>query len=162
MNSEFAKAVYALVAQIPPGKVMSYGQIAALCGHPGAARVVGQIAHFRPSDLPWQRVVNASGGMASGFLARWSCWAGRMLAAEGTQPRNDKVNMKESVWWPKHRALAIVGPTASGKTSLALDIAEAFNGEIIAVDSANDLQRTRYWYGETNQRATSACTALGS
>ena len=65
MESDFKIAVHALVAQIPPGKVMSYGQIAALCGHPGAARVVGQIAHFGPSDVPWQRVVNARGGMAS-------------------------------------------------------------------------------------------------
>ncbi len=80
---------------------MSYGQIAALCGHPGAARVVGQIAHFGPSDLPWQRVVNASGGMASGFWPDGPAGQARMLAAEGAQLHNDKVNMKESVWWPK-------------------------------------------------------------
>ncbi len=46
---------------------MTYGQIAALCGLPRAARIVGQIAHFGPSDLPWQRVIKKSGDLASGF-----------------------------------------------------------------------------------------------
>lgn len=101
MNSDFKEAVYALVAQIPAGKVMSYGQIAALCGHPGAARAVGQIAHFGPSDLPWQRVVNASGGMARGFWPDGPEGQARMLQAEGAVLRNNKVTMKESVWWPK-------------------------------------------------------------
>ncbi len=98
---DFKGAVYALVAEIPPGKVMSYGQIAALCGHPGAARVVGQIAHFGPSELPWQRVVNASGGMANGFWPDGPDGQARMLESEGIKLKNNKVNMKESVWWPK-------------------------------------------------------------
>ncbi len=101
MNSQFRDAVYALVAQIPPGKVMSYGQIAALCGHPGAARAVGQIAHFGPSELPWQRVVNASGGIARGFWPDGPDGQARMLEAEGATLRNSKVSMKESLWWPK-------------------------------------------------------------
>lgn len=46
---------------------MTYGDIAALCGSPYAARIVGGIAHFGPVDLPWQRVVNRHGGLASGF-----------------------------------------------------------------------------------------------
>ena len=98
---DFKGAVYALVAEIPTGKVMSYGQIAALCGHPGAARVVGQIAHFGPSELPWQRVVNATGGMASGFWPEGPSGQARMLREEGIEMHDEKVNMKESVWWPK-------------------------------------------------------------
>lgn len=101
MNNSFREAVYALVAQIPPGKVMSYGQIAALCGHPGAARVVGQIAHFGPSDLPWQRIVNASGGLAASFWPDGRTGQARMLESEGVILKNDKVNMQECVWWPK-------------------------------------------------------------
>lgn len=100
-DSQFTKDVHELVAQIPAGRVMSYGQIAALCGHPGAARVVGQIAHFGPSDLPWQRVVNASGGMARGFWPDGPEGQARMLQAEGAELKNKKVNMKRSVWWPK-------------------------------------------------------------
>lgn len=66
-KGEFAQRVYALVAQIPKGRVMTYGQIAALCGSAQASRIVGGIAHFGPPDLPWQRVVNKKGGLAAGY-----------------------------------------------------------------------------------------------
>lgn len=50
-NGDFRERVYALVSQIPKGRVMTYGQIAALCGNPRAARIVGGIAHFGPTGL---------------------------------------------------------------------------------------------------------------
>ena len=46
---------------------MTYGDIAALCGEAHAARIVGGLAHFGPVELPWQRVVNRHGMMASGY-----------------------------------------------------------------------------------------------
>lgn len=58
---------YALMATLPPGKVTTYGDIAAMAGNPHAARIVGGIAHFGHEELPWHRLVNASGGLASGF-----------------------------------------------------------------------------------------------
>lgn len=67
MDDSFAKRVYALVALIPKGRVMTYGQIAGLCGNARASRIVGGIAHFGPPDLPWQRVVNKKGGLAAGY-----------------------------------------------------------------------------------------------
>jgi methylated-DNA-protein-cysteine methyltransferase-like protein len=67
LDKTFQQKVYALVALIPEGRVMTYGQIAALCGQPRAARIVGQIAHFGPSELPWQRVIKKSGDLANGF-----------------------------------------------------------------------------------------------
>ena len=66
-NSEFKGRVEALVSQIPKGRVMTYGQLAALCGNARAARIVGGIAHFGNPDLPWQRVVNKRGGLAAGY-----------------------------------------------------------------------------------------------
>ncbi len=66
VDEEFKNRVFAIVAQIPKGKVMTYGQIAALCGAAWAAWEVGQIANHGPSDLPWQRVVNKQGGLARG------------------------------------------------------------------------------------------------
>jgi len=66
-DRQFAERVYALVAQIPKGRVMTYGQIAGMCGNARAARIVGGIAHFGPPDLPWQRVVNKKGGLAAGY-----------------------------------------------------------------------------------------------
>lgn len=82
MNDNFAELVYRLVSAIPSGRIMTYGDIARLCGQPRAARVVGGIAHYGPDTLPWHRVVNRFGGLASGY------WGGReahkaMLEAEG-------------------------------------------------------------------------------
>jgi methylated-DNA-protein-cysteine methyltransferase-like protein len=66
-KNEFREKVYEVVVRIPKGKVVTYGDIAALCGHPYAARQVGGMAHFGPPDLPWHRVVNRFGGLASGY-----------------------------------------------------------------------------------------------
>lgn len=46
---------------------MTYGDIAALAGHPYAARQVGGLAHFGPPELPWHRVVNRLGECAAGY-----------------------------------------------------------------------------------------------
>ncbi len=66
-KDSFSSRVQSIVADIPEGRVMTYGQLAALCGNAGAARIVGGIAHFSDPSLPWQRVVNKKGGLASGY-----------------------------------------------------------------------------------------------
>lgn len=66
-DDSFKERVYELVASIPKGSVMTYGDIAALCGQPTASRIVGGLAHFGPTDLPWHRVVNRLGECASGY-----------------------------------------------------------------------------------------------
>jgi len=98
----FKEQVYDLVAQIPEGRVMTYGQIAALAGSPRAARQVGGVAHFGPPGLPWQRVVNKSGGLASGY------YGGREqhkidLEAEGIIVDDEfhVVEMTKLLWWPE-------------------------------------------------------------
>lgn len=89
-QSSFRDKVYALVAIIPKGKVMTYGDIAALCGVAHAARVVGGLAHFGPTELPWHRVVNKKGVMASGY---YDGKRGQKLAleAEGVEITDDFV-----------------------------------------------------------------------
>jgi methylated-DNA-protein-cysteine methyltransferase-like protein len=67
VDGKFAERVEALVRQIPEGRLMTYGQIAALCGNARAARIVGGVAHFGDPALPWQRVVNKQGGLAAGY-----------------------------------------------------------------------------------------------
>ena len=59
----FYECVYALVRQIPPRKVMTYGQVATLLGQPRAARAVGYALRFLPAgtDVPWHRVINHRG-----------------------------------------------------------------------------------------------------
>ena len=67
LKVNFRDRVCSLVSDIPEGKVMSYGQVAALCGEPRAARIVGGIAHYGPEYLPWHRIVKKDGGLASGY-----------------------------------------------------------------------------------------------
>lgn len=99
-DGEFRRQVEALVARIPRGRVMTYGQIAALCGRPRAARIVGGIAHFGDPDLPWQRVVNKSGGLASGYPGGRSGHK-QVLEGEGVAVSGDyNVKVEELIWWP--------------------------------------------------------------
>ncbi|MGH7196166.1 MAG: MGMT family protein [Candidatus Saccharimonadales bacterium] len=101
-NKEFAERVYALVAQIPEGRVMSYGQIAALCGKPRGAWEVGQIAHFGPTELPWHRVVNKQGGLAAGWPGGGRDAHKALLEAEGVEVTEDYlIDINKLQWWPE-------------------------------------------------------------
>ena len=96
----FRQRVEALVAQIPRGRVMTYGQLAALCGNARAARIVGGIAHFGDPELPWQRVVNKQGGLAAGYPGGRSGHK-QVLEAEGLMVSTDnKIMVEELLWWP--------------------------------------------------------------
>lgn len=93
MSKEFTERVCTLVAQIPTGRVMTYGQIAALCGNARAARIVGGIAHFSTPDLPWQRVVNKKGGLAAGY------WGGREGHKRDLEAEGIKVHGSDGDYW---------------------------------------------------------------
>lgn len=104
-DTEFRARVYSIVAQIPPRKVMTYGQIAALCGSPRAARIVGGIAHFGDPALPWHRVVNKQGGLASGYPGGKSAHK-QHLELEGMRVSKDyHVNIDELIWWPSDKVV---------------------------------------------------------
>lgn len=77
----FYQQVYDIVAQVPPGRVVSYGQIARMLGRPRAAREVGRAMRLCPEGLPWQRVVMQDGAIAGGGFAqlRWPCWKQKAL-----------------------------------------------------------------------------------
>lgn len=62
----FHEKVRTAVRSIPAGKVCTYGQIALMIGHPGAARQVGWALASLPenTDVPWQRVINARGAIS--------------------------------------------------------------------------------------------------
>jgi methylated-DNA-protein-cysteine methyltransferase related protein len=101
VDVDFKDRVYAIVAQIPKGRVMTYGQVAALAGAAWAAWEVGQIAHLGPTDLPWQRVVNKQGGLARGFA-----WGGieahkKLLEEDGIEVNEQfKVDIDSLIWSP--------------------------------------------------------------
>ena len=99
----FFTYVYRLVSQIPKGKVVTYGQVAALLGVPRGARAVGAaLRHLPPSltrTVPWQRVINASGGVSfrgDAIRVEEQRW---LLENEGIDftPRG-KVDLKKYRW----------------------------------------------------------------
>lgn len=97
---DFRKRVEELVRQIPKGAVVTYGQLATLCGNPRAARIVGGIAHFGDPDLPWHRVVNKQGGLASGYPGGKQGHKAT-LEADGYQVSDNlHVNIEELLWRP--------------------------------------------------------------
>lgn len=101
VNPGFRERVYTLVSQIPKGRVMTYGQLAALAGSPLAARIVGGIAHYGDPNLPWQRVVNKRGGLASGYPGGRAGHKAH-LEAEGVKVSSDfYVQVDKLLWWPK-------------------------------------------------------------
>jgi len=59
-DDDFVSHVLGIVETIPPGRVMTYGDVAAVLGS-RAARAVGQVMARYGSDMPWWRVVRAGG-----------------------------------------------------------------------------------------------------
>lgn len=102
-KSGFTDKVEHVVAQIPKARVMTYGQIAALIGHPRAARQVGGTAHFGDPELPWQRVVNKKGGLASGYPGGRKAHK-QHLEAEGLEVFGEDgdywIDVESLIWWP--------------------------------------------------------------
>ncbi len=99
-NSEFRAQVEAFMAKVPAGRVTTYGDLAALAGHPYAARIVGGMAHYGNPELPWHRLVNRFGGLAAGYHGGRRTQA-EHLAAEGVTCTNDSVdNFNELRWKP--------------------------------------------------------------
>lgn len=85
--SPFDRAVWAAAREVPPGSVMTYGQLASRIGKPGAARAVGgAMGRNRvPFVIPCHRIVAASG--LGGFSSAKGLKTKRaMLAAEGALP----------------------------------------------------------------------------
>jgi len=92
----FFKRVYEVVEGIPFGKVVSYGQIAALLGNPKAARSVGWALSVCPENLPWQRVVKADGSITGGS---YSELRRELLIDEGVELLPDgRVDMQRFQW----------------------------------------------------------------
>lgn len=75
--------IYALVKQIPPGEVSSYGHLAGLAGT--TPRVVGFALAALPeqTDVPWQRVINSQGRVSAGRDSERADLQRALLVAEG-------------------------------------------------------------------------------
>src|SRR5207253_1180745 len=98
---QFRDKVYSIAKQIPPGKVMTYGQLAQLVGSPKAARAVGMCMSQNPDNaiVPCHRVV-ASDGKLTGFAFGGISEKKKKLEKEGVKFIGDKVDLSISQWKP--------------------------------------------------------------
>jgi methylated-DNA-protein-cysteine methyltransferase-like protein len=108
MKSLFSERVLQIIQQIPPGKVMSYGQVAAYAGVPRAARQVGWILNkSQDATLPWWRVLNNSGRITIKGSAFSPETQAALLRAEGISFNSDLTcNINDFRYIPDSQALA--------------------------------------------------------
>ena len=99
----FTRKVVDIIKSIPPGKVLTYGRIAALAGKPGGARQVSRFLHSmsQKHDLPWHRVINAKGEISlrpsRGFELQKA-----LLESEGVVfSLQSKVDLETYLWLPE-------------------------------------------------------------
>jgi methylated-DNA-protein-cysteine methyltransferase-like protein len=134
VRSTFNQIVWEIVKLIPPGKVASYGQVAAFIPVPQGveetqyaayrARWVGNAMSMSPKDVPWQRVINAQGKIS---LSRggWQEKQRRLLEAEGVAfNARDRVDMGCFGWsgppeaWLRDHGLIVPPGVAHSQDSL--------------------------------------------
>ena len=84
---DFAEAVAGVLGALGRGDVMTYGEVAAEAGYPGAARAVGRLLATSGGAHPWWRVVTASGRLVPGHEVEHA----RRLEAEGVAVANGRV-----------------------------------------------------------------------
>ena len=82
--ADFDAEIWSIVAQIPAGRIATYGQLARLAGMPGYARRVGRAMAAAPEGLPCHRVVNSQGRTAPGWTRQRE-----LLEAEGVRFRRN-------------------------------------------------------------------------
>ncbi len=95
--------IYAVVAAIPEGRVATYGQVAEMAGLPRRARMVGYALRELPpgSDMPWHRVVNASGEISTRGRPASERDQKALLEAEGVVfDRHNRLSLNQFRWNP--------------------------------------------------------------
>ena len=101
LYDDLFRDVYDIVAQIPRGRVVTYGQIAQLLEMPGYSRHVGQALASAPEGLPCHRVVNASGRTAPHWPRQR-----KLLETEGVRFKsNGCVDLAATEWELLHTKL---------------------------------------------------------
>lgn len=97
-RAEVEHRVWQVVNLIPPGKIATYGQVAAMAGMPKQSRLVGRILSSLPTGtrLPWHRVINSQGGISNPNRQAQQ----ERLEAEGITLVNGRVSLREYGWEP--------------------------------------------------------------
>ena len=85
--------ILACVASIPPGKVMTYGDVAEYCDS-RAPRMVGRVLAMDDGTVPWHRVLRADGSLAEHLYTEQR----QRLLSEGVRFRGDRVDLAAHRW----------------------------------------------------------------
>ena len=95
-----SRRIYEAVKRIPYGRVATYSQVAELAGDRKMARAVGNALHKNPDPdgIPCFRVVNAKGELAGAFAFGGAGVQAKLLAAEGVEVTNDRVDLSKYQW----------------------------------------------------------------
>jgi len=97
VSADWQARVYAVVRQIPRGRVASYGLVAMLAGRAGAARAVGNVMLVCDDpSVPCHRVVHADGSLAPSFKRQRE-----RLRREGVRFLGARVDVRERLWTPR-------------------------------------------------------------
>jgi len=99
-QSDSFTEIWQVVAEIPRGKVTTYGEIACLCGLPGKARLVGYALHNLPDDseVPWHRVINSQGKISLPPYSMHYKLQKELLQTEGIEFIAERVIMERYRW----------------------------------------------------------------
>ncbi|HEV3471509.1 MAG TPA: MGMT family protein [Pyrinomonadaceae bacterium] len=104
-SPRYRERVFELVRRIPPGRVMTYGQLAELLGEGYTARTVGFVMHTADDADPWHRVINAQGACSTGRVLLPPDKQQRMLEAEGvTFDARGRCDLGRYRWTPEEFA----------------------------------------------------------
>ncbi len=105
----FRDRVLLIVRAVPAGRVVTYGQVALLAGSPGAARRVGAALRgaAESDDVPWQRVVNASGGISTHKIGAGALQEA-LLRLEGVTVDASGIDLRRYGWTPDGDVLEAV------------------------------------------------------
>lgn len=100
MASVFTEKVYEMLRNVPRGKVVTYGQLAALAGNPRAARAVGMAMRTNPDipATPCHRVVASDGSLTGYREGQGISTKKKMLLEEGVLFKGKNVDLKISQW----------------------------------------------------------------
>jgi methylated-DNA-protein-cysteine methyltransferase-like protein len=106
--ADFFDRVYMVSRCIPPGRVTTYGAIAAFLGSPQAARTVGwamNASHLQPGFVPAHRVVNRQGLLTGKHHFRYPSLMQELLESEGIKVVDDQVVDFKKLFWDPSREL---------------------------------------------------------
>jgi methylated-DNA-protein-cysteine methyltransferase-like protein len=102
-EKSYRRKVYDIVNKIPPGRVMTYGQIADILGEGYTARTIGYVMHAADTaNVPWQRVINSQGACSTGRMTIPINLQQKMLEDEGVVfNEKGKCDLSRYRWFPE-------------------------------------------------------------